>query len=52
MVDLAAYGDLVMPEGYEGVYNISGWSENVLTFIDYAEQPMQVIDEIESFDAA
>jgi len=50
MVDLAAYGDLVMPEGYEGVYNISGWSENVLTFIDYAEQPMQVIDEIESCD--
>lgn len=40
MVDLAAYGDLVTPEGYEGVYNISGWSENVLSFIEYAEEPM------------
>jgi 60 kDa SS-A/Ro ribonucleoprotein len=52
MIDLAAYGDLVTPEGYEGVYNISGWSENVLSFIDYAEEPMQVIDDIESYEPA
>jgi hypothetical protein len=50
LVDLAAYGDLVTPEGYENVYNISGWSENVLSFIEHAENPMQVIDEIETFE--
>ena len=50
LVDLAAYGDLVTPEGYENVYNISGWSENVLSFIDHAENPKQIIDEIEAFE--
>ncbi|MDS0280266.1 TROVE domain-containing protein, partial [Halomicroarcula sp. S1AR25-4] len=50
LVDLAAYGDLVTPEGYENVYNISGWSENVLSFIEHAEKPKQVIDEIEAFE--
>ena len=50
MIDLASYGDLVTPEGYEGVYNISGWSENVLEFIEHAEEPGQVIDEIDAFD--
>jgi 60 kDa SS-A/Ro ribonucleoprotein len=50
LVDLAAYGDLVMPEGYENVYNISGWSENILSFIEHAENPKQVIDEIEAFE--
>jgi hypothetical protein len=52
MIDLASYGDLVTPEGYEGVYNISGWSEQVLEFIGYAEESMQVIDEIEEFGSA
>ena len=52
MIDLASYGDLVTPEGYEDVYNVSGWSENVLEFMAYAERPLQVIDEIEAFDPA
>jgi hypothetical protein len=52
LVDLASYGDLVTPEGYENVYNVSGWSENVLTFIEHAEDPMQVIDEIEAVEPA
>jgi hypothetical protein len=52
MIDLAAYGDLVTPEGYEEVYNISGWSENVLEFIGHAEERMQVIDEIDAFGSA
>ena len=39
LVDLAVYDDLVTPEGYEGVYNVSGWSEHVLTFIEHAERP-------------
>ncbi|MFC6721559.1 hypothetical protein [Halovenus amylolytica] len=50
MIDLASYGDLVTPDGYEDVYNISGWSENVLEFIEHAEEPGQVIDEIDGFD--
>jgi 60 kDa SS-A/Ro ribonucleoprotein len=50
LVDLASYGDLVTPEGYENVYNVSGWSENVFTFIEYAETPMQVIDEIQAIE--
>jgi hypothetical protein len=52
LVDLASYGDLVTPEGYENVYNIAGWSENVLSFIKHAENPMQVLDEIEAFEPA
>jgi len=47
LVDLAAYGDLVTPEGYEDVYNVSGWSENVLEFVAYAENPLEVVDEID-----
>jgi hypothetical protein len=50
LVDLASYGDLVTPEGYENVYNVSGWSETVLSFITHAENPMQVIDEIDAFE--
>jgi hypothetical protein len=50
LVDLAAYGDLVTPEGDENVYNISGWSENVLTFITHAENPLHVIEEIDAFE--
>ena len=52
LVDLASYGDLVTPEGYENVYNVSGWSENVLTFIEHAETPMQVIDDIQAVQPA
>ncbi|MDR5674028.1 TROVE domain-containing protein [Halalkaliarchaeum sp. AArc-GB] len=52
LVDLASYGDLVTPEGYENVYNVSGWSENVLSFIEHAENPKQVIDEIDAFEPA
>jgi len=52
LIDLAAYGDLVTPEGYEDVYNVSGWSENVLEFIENAEEPTQVIDEIGAFKPA
>ena len=51
LVDLASYGDLVTPEGYEHVYNVSGWSENVLTFIEHAETPMQIIDDIAAVES-
>jgi len=39
-------------EGYEDIYNVSGWSENVLEFIEHAEEPLQVIDEIDVLDPA
>jgi 60 kDa SS-A/Ro ribonucleoprotein len=50
MIDLASSGDLVTPEGYEGVYNVSGWSENVLEFVEHAEEPLDVIETIEAFE--
>lgn len=37
LIDLTSYGDLVAPGGYEDVYNIFGWSENVLNFIEHTE---------------
>ncbi|WP_311170887.1 hypothetical protein [Halobellus ordinarius] len=40
------------PEGYGNVYNVSGWSENVLSFIEHAENPKQIIEEIEAFEPA
>ncbi|WP_459193215.1 TROVE domain-containing protein [Halosimplex sp. J119] len=49
-IDLASYGDLVTPEGYENVYNVSGWSENVLSFIEHAETPRQVLAEIDAME--
>ena len=48
MIDLSSYGDLVTPEGYEQVFNISGWNDNVLDFIQYAERPGEVLAEIEA----
>ncbi len=48
VIDLAAYGGLVTPEGYENVYNISGWTETVLKFIGNAEAPRQVIETVEA----
>ena len=50
LLDLAAYGDLVTPEGYEGVYNISGWSAHVLTFIEHAERPGHLIERVEAIE--
>lgn len=50
LIDLAAYGGLVTPEGYEDVYNISGWSGTVLDFIVSAEAPLQVIETVEAFE--
>lgn len=46
VIDLSSYGTLSTPEGYPGVYRISGWNENVIDFIQYAERPDAVISEI------
>ncbi len=50
LVDLASYGDLATPEGYDGVYNVSGWSESILEFIEHAETPGAVLEEVEAVD--
>ena len=49
-IDLQAYGTLSMPEGYEDVYHVSGWTEKVLDFITYAEQEREIIHEIEEYN--
>lgn len=50
MIDLGSYGDLVTPEGYNNVYNISGWSEEVLDFIEYAEDTNEIIEDVKSIE--
>jgi len=52
LVDLNSYGDLVTPEGAQDVYNISGWTENVVDFIDKMENVDGMIREIESVEPA
>jgi len=51
MLDLSSYGELVTPEGYEGVFNISGWNSKIIDFIEYAEDQNEIIEEIESREA-
>lgn len=50
MLDMSSYGDLVTPEGYQGVFNINGWNDKILDFIQYAEHPREIIQKIESKD--
>ena len=50
LVDLNSYGDLVTPEGAEDVYNLSGWTENIIDYIDKMENVDGMIREIESVE--
>ena len=50
VIDLANYGDLVMPEGEQDVYNISGWSTEVLDFIDKVESAGEAIERVEEYE--
>ena len=50
LVDLQSYGTLQLPEGEPDVYNISGWSSNVVDFIDKTENIRDMIGEIESIE--
>lgn len=52
LIDLNSYGDLVTPEGANEVYNISGWTENVVDFVDKMEHVDGMIREIESVEPA
>ena len=40
------------PEGCENIYNVSSWSENILSVIEHAENPKQVVDDIDAFKPA
>lgn len=48
LIDLSNYADLQFPEGYEDVYNISGWTSKVIDFIDYAEKEDEFIERVKS----
>jgi 60 kDa SS-A/Ro ribonucleoprotein len=50
LVDLNSYGDLVTPEGAPDVYQLSGWTESVIDFIDKMENVDGMIREIESVE--
>lgn len=46
MINLSSYGSLQTPEGYDRVWNISGWTDKVFDFMQSAENPGQIISEI------
>lgn len=48
VIDLASYGELVTPEGHENVFNISGWTEDVIDHIKYSSNEGEIIREIEA----
>lgn len=50
IIDLQSYGDMSMPDGYENVYNVSGWSEDILNFVTYAENEQQILHEISDYE--
>lgn len=50
LVDLNNYGDLLTPEPAPNVYNIQGWSENVIDYIDKMDTIDGLISEIESYE--
>ena len=50
IINLASYGTISTPEGMDGVFRISGWSSQVLDFIEYAEKEDEIIDVIENYE--
>lgn len=49
IVDLSSYdGGLVMPEGYNNVYRVSGWNSNIVKHIQYADSEDAAIAEVEA----
>jgi 60 kDa SS-A/Ro ribonucleoprotein len=49
IVDLQSYGEMAMPDGYKDVYHISGWSEDILNFISYANKENEILEKIASY---
>lgn len=49
MIDLSSYGDLIATEGFDKVYNISGWNTNVIDFINHVEETGVFVKEVENY---
>lgn len=49
MVDLSSYGDLTTPEETEGVYNVNGWNEKIIDFIQESQEsnPVETVKRYE-----
>jgi hypothetical protein len=51
IVDLSSYdGGLVMPEGYNNVYQVSGWNSEMVKHIQYADNEDAAIAEVEAVE--
>jgi len=50
VIDLAAYGDLSMPEGYHNVHQISGWGSNVVEFVDAQSTADNMVRTVQSIE--
>jgi hypothetical protein len=50
LVDLNSYGDLVTPEGAEDVYNISGWTSNIVDYVDHMENVDAMVEAVENVE--
>jgi hypothetical protein len=48
IVDLASYGDLSFPEGYPDVYNLQGWTSDMLDYIQHAENEEALLNDIKN----
>lgn len=47
VIDLASYGTMSMPEGYNNVFHISGWNENIIKHIKYASREDAAVQSVE-----
>lgn len=51
LVDLSSYGDLNFPEGYPDVYQLQGWTSDMLDYIQHAENEEALLNDIKNFEA-
>lgn len=49
IVDLSSHGSMSVPDGFEEVYRVSGWSEEILSFIKHAENEDEILEEISAY---
>lgn len=45
-VDLSSYGHLATPEGYDGVYRVSGWNDRIVDFVVHAERGEEALEAV------
>lgn len=49
-VDLSSYGHLTTPEGYDGVYHVSGWTDRIVDFVVHAERPDEAVRTVRAWE--